>query len=1562
MTLSKWRKGMNDQRGFSFVELLVAIILAAILVVIIYQIFVSYRKTVLVQEDVVTIQQAGRNAISRLKEDLMLIGRNAEIGKGQETLIHAAPWEILFNGDVTSTWGQLADGASMTYSAGTYTAGDWNSDAETVRYYINDPSNNWPHQKDYSHSEYDREIRRQINKNPTSDVIGYGVRYDDGTNATAYANGDHIVPLFTYWGDFDLDPTTPDTLWGDTTAPHDVLDNLEIQALLTGGFSNSVRSPSGGTTSVTSPHGEIILLPDSMSNNEIAEGEDYDRNGKLDKNLLGSVIHRIELNITTIAQNPDYNYKHPRDGNYPYRETWISSAVEPRNLTRERAPDFGDPPEPPGKPVLTEEDCGRGITVSWTASPDDGAGENDVVWYEIMRMVNADGSDEYRYIGYVAATGASGYSFFDGNTQIDINENPPPIYLYYAHNYRIIAVDGGNSRSAPSAVSSLTPQIDPVVQPDEDFAVAWDSPCYTAESIGSITVQWQGSQPDNSVTHYCIFRSEPESFIIGEEEPPLACVPKAVSETCGKTHSDELEAHKACVQDGADYYDWGDDMYVWRDQHESPGRGGGALVPLPGTQFDVGLAQQRYFYEVRAYNEDNECYSRPTPVHSRCEDFSDIQSFDCSMASGDVPRALFTPPIITDIVDCSTFDYNGQLENGCFQLQWSPSQTEWCSPTGQMQDPDWYYVYRSKFSQQFIVDPNDGSFLAGDNVIVYPALMADDRDSLYTWKDSNDLWKENDSHSPWQLDASDGDKLFPNSGSTVPDAAKLGNWDYSGDRSWYEYMVVAANTNGTGIPNSVNGNWGFGASCVERASFTCDSSCNAEVAEDTGYAEQKSMRGYQYSPLSYGDADITVYWEYAIDPPADSTVELWAREWLTQTWVQVAGPGEINNSGGQWYAKHPYNEQIPGTIYEYSLLITCAPTGSSEGCKRRILVGATIGAGVPGVPEICSVAGPECPADTGPHCDGIYAGSVVFYIDTFSAMPEEGFDNTDDNYLWFRIARWEKYPLQPTFPLEPAAEYLLRYNVGSNTLVNYVDQCPPYCNPAVPPLNLTQRFLSFPGSFNNQTQVGTLRRFRYQEYLDPHRLHRFTIEVRIQHSGSPPRDCDIPNSTCNGPEDEYVYADFTNMFPCYPYKYPGWPSSNPNPQTSAYLRDYFTHMHGDISASSVPWQNYELTFISWHFWSTHFYLGDYMFRYGNDFGSQGIMTDFEGLFGHLFNWVVQWLADIGYGMCDFCITLGVVDLFCVDWVWPDCYEDMTALFNHSFLWSRFTPNGCGYSGVSSGITGNFLMHWHWMSKQDDRRLVMAFRGRYVPAQNHVDSWMIEQDFGSTNWVYYTVAYEYRTECEDEYWTREYFDEVNDDDWWANLLLVCQNLRDNSLGEGQMYIFWWNELDNQGGHQKDLQQTMYNTAPKLAWHTIGARFGSTPYYNSNYQNPDRIGHSTGNVGFWADPYIDWDADNYAYDNIRIIPYCGACPPQQLQGYLPSPYKAMSWKAGKEQRTKASCAGNWKKSYESNDGIPPVRPSALESYRRHGMSEVPENMDPWYVPRKRLERKKAQQRRR
>jgi len=106
-----------------------------------------------------------------------------------------------------------------------------------------------------------------------------------------------------------------------------------------------------------------------------------------------------------------------------------SSAEEERESTSE-AGSLVQPPAPPTevKAFDTPNDNGHSITVSWKLSVDDGAGQNNVVSYQVLRSDSPDGEFEVRGL---APAGENTFEDKGAKEKQDANYLPPHKDFYY---------------------------------------------------------------------------------------------------------------------------------------------------------------------------------------------------------------------------------------------------------------------------------------------------------------------------------------------------------------------------------------------------------------------------------------------------------------------------------------------------------------------------------------------------------------------------------------------------------------------------------------------------------------------------------------------------------------------------------------------------------------------------------------------------------------------------------------------------------------------------------------------------------------------------------------------------------------------------------------------------------------------------------------------------------------------------------------------------------------------------------------------------------------------------
>ena len=569
------RVGQRGRKGFTFVELLVAAALTLLLVAIIFGLFTTYQKAVGHQEELVEIQQTARTASDRLREYVMQIGRGVRTDLGQPMVIYASPYEMYFNADiepespwckgrefpVNASW-QIQDGPSNAAIPNiTYTPRQFHVDpsslegktvgfggnAETYRIFVH-PNPSRP--SDFTmDSVLDRAMLLQVNNkissttqdyypdcstdNPAGNTLGdeqelaYGVRWDNGGDAFAYPNGERQKPLFMYWGDWDFNPLTPDELWGDTSCDGK-LDKDEIFSMLSTGFSYTTCDGTPAHTYAAS-YGAVMMnqrqcpgvdapfvynSEDLNCNGLMDEGEDLNKNRKLDRNLLDTQLHRIEVNITTIAKNKQKWQAAPSEGT-------IQTSVEPRNLNPTRRQTCATTPSASASNLAADLNCSM-VTLTWDKSHDDGSGRNDVVYYKVMRRIQGSPSTvQWQPIGTVPAgeEGRSTYAFEDATIQ----QSPTTVnttynYQVFTYNCGGIADTAANAPTASAEIRSTTATSTAAGRAygNNNYLLAYDTACVQPSSgnDGSVTLEFPSlSNIDTSLREteyeYWIYRAKP---------------------------------------------------------------------------------------------------------------------------------------------------------------------------------------------------------------------------------------------------------------------------------------------------------------------------------------------------------------------------------------------------------------------------------------------------------------------------------------------------------------------------------------------------------------------------------------------------------------------------------------------------------------------------------------------------------------------------------------------------------------------------------------------------------------------------------------------------------------------------------------------------------------------------------------------------------------------------------------------------------------------------------------------------------------------------------------------
>ncbi len=452
--------------GFTLVELLIGTLIAAIVIAVAFQVLVGERRSAEARREEMNAQQNLRVAIDRLTRDIRMAGFGVDEFLNQPRFLDAGPWQVAFNGDITSGVGgdaAMDAGMQIKLSGGaTYNPGDYPGEnlggepsysggAETIvlgldsnydgLFDIDDEFTESVCPNDFS-------IYRGVNGLRT-ERLAFGLRGPD-----AYPDGTLPPPLFQYWGDFGGAGLS---LWGD--------DNGD----------------------------------GSLSQTEVAGV------GPVTIGELSNILY-VEVEAAAFSEGEVLRTPHAHgtvDEPFKYMEIEGGNRVRPRNVGVNPADlsACGDPPARPNGVWVqdTANDAGSSITVHFHASSDEMGGEEDVTHYFVYRR--EAGGSYGPAIAQVPAAGISNISFANDFHTPDEANVPVDGVEYY---YRISAWDCKPQESGFSyeagPVSSQPNGSEPPV-----LVSVFDTPC---DSGGEITVIFDQS-PDEafgSVDGYRVFR------------------------------------------------------------------------------------------------------------------------------------------------------------------------------------------------------------------------------------------------------------------------------------------------------------------------------------------------------------------------------------------------------------------------------------------------------------------------------------------------------------------------------------------------------------------------------------------------------------------------------------------------------------------------------------------------------------------------------------------------------------------------------------------------------------------------------------------------------------------------------------------------------------------------------------------------------------------------------------------------------------------------------------------------------------------------------------------------
>jgi prepilin-type N-terminal cleavage/methylation domain-containing protein len=349
------------QRGFTLVELLVSLAIAAIVVTGMFNLYTNLFKSSVEQDRVLQMQQNARVALDDLERDLRLAGVDVTRDDGtlpdQAVFAYAAPYEVDFNANLDNSLAGLKPTAAPDKVPASLPGGDTpfydpSSDyplAETIRWTLdaNDDGTIDAADRQGATNPNVYRLTRQVygynagtgTNGPETARAAEGVRGPD-----LYPDGSRPPVLFQYWiKEIDLndnkavDPGEDINgsgkidffLWGDDggtdglgspLANNGVLDPPEIEALMTGN-GGGPKVIDGEAAAITAATGDARATALTFAQ-------------------VLSEIARVTVNVVTEAAEPDPDYVgSPHGADYPYREHVVSASASPRNALTEVTPD-----------------------------------------------------------------------------------------------------------------------------------------------------------------------------------------------------------------------------------------------------------------------------------------------------------------------------------------------------------------------------------------------------------------------------------------------------------------------------------------------------------------------------------------------------------------------------------------------------------------------------------------------------------------------------------------------------------------------------------------------------------------------------------------------------------------------------------------------------------------------------------------------------------------------------------------------------------------------------------------------------------------------------------------------------------------------------------------------------------------------------------------------------------------------------------------------------------------------------------------------------------------------
>ncbi|MBN2184214.1 MAG: VCBS repeat-containing protein [Candidatus Krumholzibacteriota bacterium] len=249
------KRTINEKKksvaGFTLIEMMLSIVIMGFVLIAISGVFMLFQKSAATTSEYADAQQNARIAIDYMTGDLRQAGSQTDYSRGQRAIVHAGPYQVIFNADIDD--GQVIDGmtplttldrsvsshivplsGSTIYSP----SSDFVSDAETVVFTLDSSGDGVINDSDRGDDS------EETGLNTNLFVLKKAVYGFNGAGANemreydlAILRGPNLAPtwmipepLFQYYYNHDDDVGTPDRLWGDTDNDGQ-LDSGEILAI-----------------------------------------------------------------------------------------------------------------------------------------------------------------------------------------------------------------------------------------------------------------------------------------------------------------------------------------------------------------------------------------------------------------------------------------------------------------------------------------------------------------------------------------------------------------------------------------------------------------------------------------------------------------------------------------------------------------------------------------------------------------------------------------------------------------------------------------------------------------------------------------------------------------------------------------------------------------------------------------------------------------------------------------------------------------------------------------------------------------------------------------------------------------------------------------------------------------------------------------------------------------------------------------------------------------------------------------------------------------------------------